>query len=174
LRRYFAGRRNQLQRALTGPLLREKNRLAYLARSASAQILLRRMREWAQRIDMAGERLQRKVREEHLATARRLAELSSRLRQHLPDPRLSLYRYPLEAMVARLSTGVRAQWLERKQRFLRAEGLLKALSPQATLARGFSVTTTSDGKIIRSIKDAGSQARIVTKLRDGSLKSVVE
>ena len=174
LRRFIAGRRNQLHRALAGLLQREGNRLAYLARSASAQIPLRRIREWTQQVDMAGESLQRQARERRLAAERRLGELLTRLRQHLPDQRLSLYRYPLTAIVARLSQCARAQWLERRQRFLRVEGLLKALSPEATLARGYSVTSTVDGRILRSIKGARPQAKIVTRLRDGSITSIVE
>jgi exodeoxyribonuclease VII large subunit len=174
LRRYFAGRRNQLARAVAGPLLRERNRLTYLGRSASVQILLRRIREWEQRVDMTAEQMHRKVREERTAAQHRLATLATRLRRHLPDARLSLYRYPLTAMSGRLSNDVRSRLQEQKQRFQRAAGLLQALSPEATLARGFSVTTTADGRILRSITEAPPRTKIVTRLRDGSIASTVD
>ncbi len=174
LRRYFAGRRNQLARAVAGPLLRERNRLTYLGRSASVQILLRRIREWEQRVDMTAEQMHRKVREERTAAQHRLATLATRLRRHLPDARLSLYRYPLTAMAGRLSNDVRSRLQEQKQRFQRAAGLLQALSPEATLARGFSVTTTAGGRILRSITEAPPRTKIVTRLRDGSIASTVD
>jgi exodeoxyribonuclease VII large subunit len=174
LRRHFAAMRNRLQRVTAGLLLQEKNRLAYLARSVSPQGLTRRLREWAQRIDMTGEMLRRNVQERRLGLERRLAELRARLRQHLPDQRVALHRHQLTAALARLRKCAPAQLLAQRQRFAQLAGLLKALSPDATLARGFSVTTGADGKVLHSIKDAPPQTKIVTKLHDGSIISTVE
>jgi exodeoxyribonuclease VII large subunit len=80
----------------------------------------------------------------------------------------------LAAVTARLGKCVQAQWLESKQRHLRVASLFQALSPESTLARGYSVTTTADGKVLRSTKDARPKDRIVTRLRDGSIHSIVE
>jgi len=174
LRRYFAAVRNRLQRSTAGLLLQERNRLAYLSRIASPQGPARRLREWAQRIDTAGEMLQRRAQERYLAAEHRVAELRARLRQHLPDQRLALHRHQLTALVARILKCAPARMLALRQRFAQVAGLLKALSPEATLARGYSVTTSADGGILHSVADAPAGARIVTRLRDGTIHSVVE
>ncbi len=59
LQRYVADSHARLQRAAGGFLLRERNRLAYLARVTSPQGLIRTLREYVQRVDMAGEILRR-------------------------------------------------------------------------------------------------------------------
>ncbi len=159
LQRYFAAMRNRLQRAAAGLLFQERNRLAYLTRSASPQGLTRRLREWAQRIDMTGEMLHRSVEDGRLKLERHLAELRARLRQHLPDQRVALHRHQLAATLARLRKCVPAQLLAQRQRFAQVASLLQALSPEATLARGFSVTTAADGKIVHSIQDAPRRRR---------------
>ncbi len=51
--------------------------------------------------------------------------------------------------------------------------LLKALSPEATMRRGFSVTRTSGGHTVRSVADLADGVAIVTVLADGSVTSVV-
>jgi exodeoxyribonuclease VII large subunit len=123
---------------------------------------------------MAGEILQRKMREHCLTAGRHLVELRARLRQHLPDQRVALHRHQLSALLARLLKCGQAQLASRRQRFAQAATLLKALSPESTLARGYSITTTADGKVIRSVREAPPLARIVSKLSDGEIVSVVE
>jgi exodeoxyribonuclease VII large subunit len=174
LRRQISGSGSRLQRAVVGMLMRERSRLAFLARSASSQNLVRRLRECAQRLDMAGEILQRKMREHCLTAGRHLVELRARLRQHLPDQRVALHRHQLSALLARLLKCGQTQLASRRQRFAQATTLLKALSPEATLARGYSITTTADGKVIHSVREAPPLARIVSKLSDGEIVSVVE
>jgi exodeoxyribonuclease VII large subunit len=174
LRRHIAASGNRLQRAVMGVVARERNRLAFLARSASSQNLVRRLRESAQRVDMAGEFLQRKLRERCLTAGRQLVELRARLRQHLPDHRVALHRHQLSALLARLLKCGATQLETRRQRFAQAATLLKALSPEATLARGYSITTTADGRIVQSVQNAPSRTKLVTRVRDGEIKSVVE
>jgi exodeoxyribonuclease VII large subunit len=174
LRRVIAVTRSRLQRAAGGILLRERNRLAYLSRAASPQTLMRSLREWEQRVDSAGETLRRGIREHRLVAERQLVDLRARLRQHRPDQQLSLCLHRLAAVKAQLNSCARARLIGHQQRFARAVGLLKMLSPEATLARGYSVTTTSDGTILRSATGVRSGSRIATKLSDGSINSVVE
>lgn len=51
--------------------------------------------------------------------------------------------------------------------------LLDALSPAAVLRRGFTLTTSSDGKIITSASEATPGSEIVTTFADGTAKSTV-
>jgi exodeoxyribonuclease VII large subunit len=174
LRRQIFAAGTRLQRALAGLLMRERSRLAFLVRSTSPQNLTRRLRECAQRMDMASEFLQRKLRERCLTAGHDLAELRARLRQHLPDQRVALHRHQLSAVLARLLKCGETQLDTQRRRFAQVTALLKALSPESTLSRGYSITTTEDGRIVHSVQNAPSRTKLVTRVRDGEIKSVVE
>jgi exodeoxyribonuclease VII large subunit len=174
LRRYFIESRARLHRSAAGFLMRERNRLAYLSRVASPQTLVRTIREYAQRVDMAGEILRRTIQEQRLAVERQLMDLRARLREHLPDRYLPLYRHRLAVAQTRLGNCARANLRKLKQRFAHAEALLKTLSPEATLARGYSITSIQNGAILRSARDVPSQTKLTTQLKDGFVISTVE
>ena len=48
------------------------------------------------------------------------------------------------------------------------------LDPARLLDRGFSLTTDVDGRIVRSAVGVGDGDRLVTRLRDGAIESIVE
>ena len=50
---------------------------------------------------------------------------------------------------------------------------LRALSPAATLARGYSVTTAEDGKVLKKTKQVKSGDTLTTRLDDGWVESQV-
>lgn len=65
--------------------------------------------------------------------------------------------------------------VERAQaRLQRQADMLAALSPQATLARGYTITRTADGHAIRSSADLAEGTRIITTFADGSASSVIQ
>ncbi len=58
----------------------------------------------------------------------------------------------------------------------RIEGMrrmLLALSPEHTLARGYSITTAQNGRVLKRAEDAKAGEEITTRLADGSISSVV-
>src|SRR5262249_43003248 len=54
------------------------------------------------------------------------------------------------------------------------EGHVRALDPAATLARGWSITRTAGGQLVRSTADAAPGDVLVTTVVDGHLTSRVE
>ncbi len=54
------------------------------------------------------------------------------------------------------------------------EARLKALNPLSILARGYTVTETTDGEIIKSFADVSKGQLVVTRLKDGRIVSQVE
>ena len=60
----------------------------------------------------------------------------------------------------------------KKEQLQYMEEKFELLSPQATLKRGFSLTSV-DGKIIRSKKEVKKGDKITTQLQDGEIKSTV-
>jgi exodeoxyribonuclease VII large subunit len=60
-----------------------------------------------------------------------------------------------------------------RSRLEKNAAVLGALSPSAALARGFTLTLGSDGKLIRSAASLADGDSLVTKFADGSIRSVV-
>ena len=60
-----------------------------------------------------------------------------------------------------------------RERFQRADAILRVLGPDATVRRGYSITTDGDGKLIRSIASVRPKMRIRTRVSDGEFGSDV-
>ncbi|MDE7393786.1 MAG: hypothetical protein K2M80_04865, partial [Muribaculaceae bacterium] len=60
------------------------------------------------------------------------------------------------------------------ERLAAKEALLKALSPEAVLARGYSITRNSRGEIIRLAGDIQEGEEIVTVTANGEFTSIVK
>ena len=81
-------------------------------------------------------------------------------------------------MIAKIREDNRACMMNKsKERKLQLESLrneLDALSPLSILNRGYSVTTDSEGRIIKSKRDVRPGFEINTRLSDGMIKSIVK
>lgn len=61
-----------------------------------------------------------------------------------------------------------------RERLSEKQKRLDAGSPERLLARGYSISRTADGKIVRSIADVPAGAMIVTEVQDGTVTSIVQ
>jgi len=73
----------------------------------------------------------------------------------------------------RLGTRPLATLASHEQRIQSLEERVRLLDPVNTMARGWSITRTAEGKTLRSISDVAVGSEIVTMLRDGSVASTV-
>lgn len=80
----------------------------------------------------------------------------------------------LDVLQARLrrSTGIVAA--RHGDRLDGLEARLRILDPAAILARGWSITRTSDGELVRSVSDVASGEALRTRLGDGTVASTVD
>jgi exodeoxyribonuclease VII large subunit len=60
-----------------------------------------------------------------------------------------------------------------RERFQRADAILRVLGPEATLRRGYSITTDESGKLIRSVATVRPKMKIRTRVSDGEFGSDV-
>ncbi len=103
-----------------------------------------------------------------------LARMAAQIASAHPGHRLAYANQRLFSLEDQLGVNLRHR-LEREQgRMSRIAATLAALSPQATLQRGFSITRTSDGKVITSASQVKSGDRIRTQLAKGSLETDVK
>lgn len=129
----------------------------------------------AQRLDELEMRLGRAVRAAAASREAKLHTLSARLHRHHPEPRLHLLASRQAELSRRLAAAI-GNLLQRRQQTMTAAGeKLHAVSPLATLARGFTITTRAeDGTILRSAREVEIGEPIETRLFEGTLLSRVE
>ncbi len=150
LRQQVEHLRHRLQFLVGRYLERERERLAAAARCPLLRDPRAALNQARKRLDERRERLERAMRRRGegrpalLVQARRLTHA---MRRH----------------VRRL--GERAGALQQR---------LEGVSPLGVLGRGYSLTTTADGRLVGSVHDVEPGAAIVTQVRDGSIESLVE
>lgn len=104
----------------------------------------------------------------------RLERLTARLAQARPAAMVAARRARTEGVALRLDRAM-ALGLERgRTRIDALERELVISGPARVLARGYSITTTEDGRVVRRRGDAAPGATITTRVADGTFRSVVE
>ena len=99
--------------------------------------------------------------------------LASRLNQQQPQARIHRAQSQLVQLEHRLAQLLSAQLSESKQRFGSAVAQLEGVSPLATLARGYTVTTANNGKVLKKVRQVKSGDTLTTRLDDGWVESEV-
>ena len=163
----------RLQREMAAFSARERKRLTHLTSGALARAPRSRLDRAAQRIDLAGERLERIAREQLRASMRRLLERGATLREHRPDQKVALCRERARVLRGRLGENFARQIERIRRRFARGTELLHLLSPRATLARGYSITQLADGSLVKSAHGLEPGTHLHTQLDDGEIASIV-
>ena len=96
-----------------------------------------------------------------------------RLNQQNPQPRIHRAQSRIQQLEYRLAENIRARLSEQRERFGNTVTHLEAVSPLATLARGYSVTSAGDGKVLKKIKQVQAGDVVTTRLEDGWVESEV-
>ena len=96
-----------------------------------------------------------------------------RLNQQNPQPRIHRVQSRIQQLEYRLSQNIRDRLSGTRERFGTAITHLEAVSPLATLARGYSVTTAIDGKVLKQTKQVKAGDKLTTRLNDGWVESEV-
>lgn len=104
---------------------------------------------------------------------RRAERLQQRLSQQQPQPRIHRTQQRVQHLQYRLQQALTRQLSESKQRFGTACTQLEAVSPLATLARGYSVTTTPQGALLKKVAQTQPGDKLKTRLADGWIESEV-
>ncbi|MCK1969989.1 MULTISPECIES: exodeoxyribonuclease VII large subunit [Franconibacter] len=99
--------------------------------------------------------------------------LSQRLSQHTPLPRIHRLQTRLQQHEYRLSQALSARLGASRERFGTLAAHLEAVSPLATLARGYSVTQAADGKLLKQTRQVQAGDKLTTRLADGIVESQV-
>lgn len=135
--------------------------------------LVNRMRDAQQKLDHAGESLGRCLFHKIDAYKRGLQHMAAALQARSPARELVLRRNRLTDLSRRLLEIPSRNLENARHRFREAEGILRVLGPEATLRRGFTITTDESGKLIRTVGSARPKMKIRTRVSDGEFGSTI-
>ena len=163
--------RERLLVAARAPLAEGRGRLLDAERRAGAA--WRRLERLAARLEALADRARRAAGEALRVRAARAAELAARLVRSTPR---ALGRFERLRTVAawRLLGAARTRLAGAAARLEGSGRLLAGLSLERTLARGFSVTRTAAGKVVRAAAEVRAGERLVTQVAAGRIASRVE
>jgi exodeoxyribonuclease VII large subunit len=153
-------------------LQRRVDALASALQRTPPEVILSRKREWLVVIEQAVSNFMAL----HLRQAReRVNDSAARMGTRHPRGALALASQRIESLAERLRRGVDNVWRRDHQRVDGLERHLAAVSPEGVLKRGYSITTRKkDGGIVRRPQDVRVGERIVTRIAEGQVESVVD
>jgi exodeoxyribonuclease VII large subunit len=162
-----------LRQALQQRAAELRSRLAAVKASSALRQPGQITERLAQRVDTLGMRLEHALRQ-RLQQARQRAEQAFGGLDLLRERRVRQVESRLLLDERRLTQACRLLAERRRTRVAAAERQLTLLSPLAVLERGYSLTRTADGALVRSVADAAPGTALVTQVKDGAIRSVVD
>ena len=157
--------RNFLQQSLT--------RLRFLSERTLARELMQRMRDAQQQLDLTAESLHRRLKQFVVDARAALSTHAQSLKSHDPKREVALCRTSVVELHRRLAAQLPQLLQNAQQRFHRVEGMLRVLGPEATLRRGYSITTDAAGNVIQTVTAVRPKSKIRTRIADGEFESEV-
>ena len=165
--------RNCLQKCLRNFLQQSLTRLRFLSERTIARELMQRMRDAQQQLDLNADSLRRKLKQFVADSRAAFATRAQTLKTYDPRRELAACRTRVIELERRTVAQPPHFLQNARQRFQSAEGILRVVGPEATLRRGYSITTDAAGKVIRKVTAARPKSKIKTRVSDGEFESQV-
>lgn len=161
-----------LQQAVRARINMEQKNLLWIFRRLKRPD--RRLQDHAQTLDRLDNQLRRGIQG---LIARARSELLQKQRAMIassPASRLKNNGQQLNSFQLRLKQSAGMSLVRHKSRVTELARSLNAVSPLQVLARGYSITATQTGQIVRSVSSITPGEKIVTTVADGKIISSVE
>jgi len=161
-----------LRQALQQRAAELRSRLTAAQASAFLRKPLQMTERLAQRVDTLAMRLEHAVRQQTQEQRQRAEQAFSHL-DVLRERRVRQVEARLVLDERRLAQACRMHAERSRTRVVSVERQLALLSPLSVLERGYSLTRTADGTLVRAVADAVPGGTLVTQVKDGTVQSVV-
>jgi exodeoxyribonuclease VII large subunit len=132
-----------------------------------------RLRQHAQRLDELEERLKLAARARIERARARHAAAASLLLRASPAIRVQAQRIRLESARRALNAGIRGSISGAQRRFELAGRTLHAVSPLATLDRGYAIVADAAGKVVQDAGSLTAGDRVEARLARGRFSATV-
>lgn len=170
----IAGYTERVARALRRGLQLKQQRLTQLRDRLDRASPKHRIRQLQQRLDDLDNRCQRNLRQRLRSAEQQLGSLSRRLQSQQVGRRLVRDRQRFERLPERLLKAWGHSQHKRRAELAALARALNAVSPLATLQRGYAVLRTDDQRrVISSVEQAKPGDQVEALLYDGSLDLTV-
>jgi exodeoxyribonuclease VII large subunit len=150
-----------------------RRRVEALERSLAREGL-KRMRDAQQQLDRARDVLHRHVAYKIDNCKRALTHMARAIQARSPARELLMRRNRFVELHRRFAALPPRVLENARHRFRKAEGILRVLGPDATLHRGYSITTDEHGRLIRTIATMRPKMKIRTRISDGEFESTAK
>jgi exodeoxyribonuclease VII large subunit len=164
----------RLLRAMRRRIGSMRERLRWLEGRAGLVSPGARLKQHLVRLDALDRRLRRSLGHVQAARVSRLREYQSRLWQTSPVARVRDAAARHAALDARLEAAGLEVIRRARERLAPLERTLRAVSPLATLARGYAIVTREDGEILRDAADAPRGVLVEAQLAKGRIRAKVQ
>lgn len=171
LGRHFRQFESRLTRKIAGVVATSQARLSSLSRGTLMREPQRLIGAAWQRVDYAAEVLRRDTLSSLTTRQNRLRTAFAALREHRPDQIIAAKHREIELFSRTLSELWQRRLTANRERLAKTRAMLRIMAPQATLDRGYSITRTKTGKVIRSTAQVGPKMDIITQVGDGEFAS---
>ena len=145
---------------------------AYKTPTACAAALCEHVRDYVNETELAWDAISTFAQQQLSLAESRLIERASSIRTRAVSA-VERANTTLVLAANKLATKPLATLTTQQQHVASLEERVRLLDPVNTMARGWSITRSGDGRTLRSVNDVGIGDEIVTVLRDGSVKSTV-
>jgi exodeoxyribonuclease VII large subunit len=173
-RNAFAQLGARLQRCVRRRLQEHSERLRWLTGRAALASPAARLSARAQRLDELEQCLVRAVRRRLEGHRERLRWLAGRAALVSPANRLGQQLLRLDGLEQQLNRAMRLALDSRRKKLLPLTRTLNAVSPLATLDRGYAIVSAEGGEILRNAADVKPGTLIDARLAHGRIRARVE
>ena len=132
------------------------------------------LREQTQRVDDLEQRLIRGIQGRLKQQQQSALALAAVLNASRPRRHIAAAQQGLSTLTLRLQRAIQRRLAAAGQRLVSAVQLLDAVSPMATLARGYAIVSDELGQVLRDANQAAPGSRIDARLARGRLRCRVE
>ena len=164
----------RLTAAVQRILASRRERLAWIGHRLEQRHPGRRLEQHGQRLDELESRLRRAWEHRHHRRSAHLQGVVEQLLRHTPSHRVERLQSRHDQLAVRLGAALRLDLERRHHRLAGATRALEAVSPLATLNRGYAISRHPDGRVIRDAVDTVVGERVENLLHRGRLICRVE
>jgi exodeoxyribonuclease VII large subunit len=164
---------NCIHKCLRSFVEQQKTRLRFLSERALGRELVKKLHDAQQQIDVNRDALGRNAVQKIDHCRRALTHAAAALQVRSPVRELAVRRTRLSDLRRRFAALPRRLLEKAHDRFRRMDGILRVLGPEATLRRGYSITTDEQGRLIKSKLGVRGKMKIRTRVVDGEFESEV-
>jgi len=164
----------RLQRAMNRRLEEHRARLRWLTGRAALVSPAARLSAQSQRLDELEQAMLRAMRRRLEERRERLRWLTGRAALMSPAARMAQELLRLDNLNQRLHRGWRQAIQSRREQLQPLIRTLNAVSPLATLERGYAIVSIEGGSILRSAADAAPGTYIEARLAKGRIRAKVD